>query len=163
MEIDNYIYRENLEVVCNDIRNGSKKIVTTNGVFDILHPGHLDFLKRAKLFGDILIVGVNSDASVRRIKGEYRPINNDRIRLYMLSQLRVVDYVTTFKEDDPREFCRKVKPTYHIKSKEGYKGIEKDVVEENGGRIILLPDIPGLSSTDIITKCAEVYKEENKL
>lgn len=130
-------------------------IVTTNGVFDILHYGHLRTLQEAKKYGH-LIVCINSDSSVKRLKGEFRPINNQIDRKLLLEALRCVDEVRIFYEDDPREILKQIKPDVHVKSREGYKGIEKEVVESNGGRIVLVNHIDGYSTTDILKKAYKI-------
>ena len=143
-------------------KNPDIKIVTTNGAFDMLHIGHINSLVKARSFGDILIVGLNSDASVRRYKSPLRPIIAQQYRAEMLAALEVVDYVTIFDEDDPRELLKVIKPDFHVKSRTGFKGIEREAVESNGGQIILLEDIPGISTTDIIKKILEIEKQEHK-
>lgn len=127
-------------------------IVTTNGAFDILHAGHIMALRAAKEYG-YLIVGLNSDASIRKYKGSDRPINNEEDRAIVLGALSCVDAIYIFDESTPNSFLEVVKPTYHVKSKSGYKGLEKEVVERYGGKIILIDDKVGYSSTSIIEKC----------
>lgn len=128
-----------------------RRIVTTNGCFDILHVGHLRLLEYAKSQGDYLIVGVNSDSSVKRYKPG-RPINNEFDRAYLLSRLSCVDYVDVFEEDTPESFLRKVRPEIHVKSKSGYKGIEKDILKEWNGKLVLMDDEEGYSTTNILNK-----------
>ena len=135
------------------------RIITTNGCFDILHPGHIETFRIAKSYGDYLIVCLNSDASVRRLKGEGRPIHNEVYRKKMLEAIRYIDEVRIFGEDNPCKILGEIKPKFHIKSKTGYKGLEKEVVESNGGKIILIDDIPGYSSTEEIEKISN--KKEN--
>jgi len=133
-------------------KNPKIRIATTNGAFDLMHSGHLHSLYTAKSYGDILIVGLNSDKSIRSYKSSDRPIIPQEERAKMLSALEKIDYVVIFDEDDPRELLRVIKPNFHVKSKAGFKGIERDVVESNGGKIILLEDISSFSTTDIIRK-----------
>lgn len=128
------------------------KIVTTNGAFDLMHAGHLHSLEQARKQGDVLIVCLNSDASIKRYKSVDRPIICEKERARLLEALSVVNYIVIFGEDDPREILSVIKPDVHVKSKSGYKGIEREVVESNGGKIVLLDDVPGLSTTDIVTK-----------
>jgi D-glycero-beta-D-manno-heptose 1-phosphate adenylyltransferase len=146
--------REEISDIVINLRNENPgiKIVTTNGAFDILHSGHVVSLEQAKSYGDILIVGLNSDRSITQYKSLNRPIIPQKERTIMLASLEVVTYVSLFDELDPREFLKSIKPDYHVKSKTGYKGIEKEVVESYGGKIILIDDIPGFSTTDIIKK-----------
>jgi rfaE bifunctional protein nucleotidyltransferase chain/domain len=142
-----------LEIVRED--RPDVRIVTTNGAFDILHAGHIESLALAKSYGDLLIVGLNSDASVRKYKSVNRPIIPEADRAKMLSALYFVDYVVMFDETDPREFLKRINPTYHVKSRKGYLGIEGDVVREGGGKVVLVDDIPGLSTSDIVKKISE--------
>lgn len=134
--------------------NSLKKIVFTNGCFDILHVGHKRYLQQAASLGDILIVGVNSDASVRRLKGPTRPVNNEQDRAEMLSALGFIDYVTIFDEDTPYELIKKIQPDVLVKGGD-YKPDEvvgKDIVEARGGRLELISFVKGKSTTNIINK-----------
>lgn len=129
-------------------------IVSTNGVFDILHPGHCRYLKKAKSLGDFLIVGVNSDASVKRIKGEDRPINNELDRAEVLASLKFVDYVLIFNEDNPIAFLRRLQPQIHVKGGD-YRNkpiIEELIVESYGGKIELVDFENDYSTTSIIER-----------
>jgi len=152
--------REELKEIVKDIRKKDKisKIVTTNGAFDILHKGHIKTLEKAKTFGNVLIVGLNSDSSIKKYKSKNRPIINQEDRAFVIAALSCVDYVTIFYEQDPIEFLKSIKPDFHIKSKSGFKGIETNVVEENKGKIILIDDIPDLSTTNIIEKILKIYR-----
>ena len=129
-------------------------IVMTNGCFDLLHPGHIRYLQDAKNLGDILVVAINSDDSVRRLKGPERPINNQEFRKEMLRGLKSVDYVCIFGEDDIMELLPQVRP--HILVKGGDWTIENIIghkfMEETGGKTFSLPFAPGFSSTDIIQR-----------
>ena len=132
----------------------SKKVVFTNGCFDILHVGHIRYLQEAATLGDILVVGVNSDDSVRRLKGLSRPVNNEQDRMEMLSALGFIDYVTLFDEDTPYELIKKIKPDVLVKGGD-YKSEEvvgRDIVEARGGRLELIPFVEGKSTTNIINK-----------
>lgn len=144
--------REEIRQIAEDLRRNHKVIVTTNGSFDILHVGHVKSLNLARQQGDYLIVGLNSDSSIRGYKGPNRPINNQEDRAYLLSALECVDYIVIFDEPDPREFLGAIKPHYHVKSKSGYKGTEREVVESNGGQVVLLEDLPGYSTTTLLNK-----------
>lgn len=142
-----------IEEIVNDLKKKGKKIVTINGTFDILHVGHLKILEEAKNQGDILIVGLNSDKSVKMNKGPERPINNEKDRAKMLAALEVVDYVVIFGEKDPRKLLSVIKPDVHCNGEEyGYKCIEAPVVEKYGGKIYLIKLVPGYSTTDLIKK-----------
>tara|TARA_Y100000034_G_C6707529_1_gene312373 strand:- start:187 stop:681 length:495 start_codon:yes stop_codon:yes gene_type:complete len=152
--------RDEIKEIVEDLKQQGKKIVTTNGAFDILHTGHIKSFEEARKHGDLLIVGLNSDSSVKKYKSPDRPFNDQRERAGMLAALEHVDYVTIFDETDPREILKVIKPHIHAKSKSGFKGIEKDVVEENGGEVILLEDVSGKSTTNLIKKIIEVHKNE---
>jgi rfaE bifunctional protein nucleotidyltransferase chain/domain len=129
-----------------------KKIIFTNGCFDIIHRGHIEYLYKAKQTGDILIVGLNSDISVRRLKGEKRPINDEYARAIVLAALYFVDYVIIFNEDTPLNLIKHIKP--HILVKGGDYKVEDIVgnkfVKEYGGDVIILPLVMGYSTTNII-------------
>lgn len=144
------------------LKSQNKKIITTNGVFDILHLGHAKYLERAKRLGDVLIVGVNTDSSVRQNKGDKRPINRQESRIAVLAALESVDYAFLFSEKDPRRWLSKIKPSVHVKSGD-YKLsqiVEKDVVEKNKGRVVLAPVLRGCSTTILINKILRAYKKQ---
>lgn len=125
-------------------------IITTNGCFDILHYGHLRFLEIAASYGH-LVVGINSDDYIRKIKGR-EPVHNKEQRAYNLMRVKGVREVIVFEEDTPVEFLRRHKPGVHLKSKQGYKGIEGEILKEWGGKLVLLDDIEGFSTTDILNR-----------
>ena len=131
-----------------------QKIVFTNGCFDVLHYGHVHYLAQAKELGDILVVGLNSDASVRRLKGEGRPINPEQARAYVLAALEMVDYVCLFDEDTPYDLVSAVQPDILVKG--GDYAIENivggDIVKQRNGKVVVLPFVEGFSSTTIIEK-----------
>ena len=134
--------------------NAQKKIVFTNGCFDILHVGHKRYLQQAATLGDILVVGVNSDTSVKRLKGPSRPVNNEQDRAEMLSALGFIDYVVIFDEDTPYELIKKIQPDVLVKGGD-YKPedvIGRDIVEARGGRLELISFVEGKSTTNIINK-----------
>jgi len=130
------------------------KIVATNGCFDILHIGHIRSLQKAKSLGDILVVGLNSDASVKKLKGKDRPINNEKDRAEILAALSCIDYVSVFNEDTAEKFLEVVKPNIYVKGGEYNVDIlpEAKVVKKYGGEIFLVPMIPDSSTTSIIEK-----------
>ncbi|MDD5065872.1 MAG: HAD-IIIA family hydrolase [bacterium] len=136
------------------LRKKKKRIVTTNGVFDIIHIGHLRYLEECRKQGDVLIVGVNADQSVKQNKGDRRPVNNQFSRAEVVCGLKPVDYAFIFSEKDPRTFLKLVKPDVHIKGGDYSldRIIEKDVVEKGGGRIELVKMIRNHSTTRIIRK-----------
>ena len=137
--------------------NAGKKIVFTNGCFDILHRGHVTYLAEARKLGDLLVIGLNSDASVKRLKGPERPINNERDRQYVLSQLKSVDFVEIFTEDTPLNLILKVKPKVLVKG--GDWKIDQIVggkeVIADGGDVFSLNFVDGYSTTSIIHKIQE--------
>ncbi len=142
--------------IAQKLKSQNKKIVTTNGVFDILHIGHVRYLRQAKKLGDILIVGINSNSSVKRLKGKNRPINNEKDRAEVLSALECVDYILIFSEDNPIQWLSQIKPDIHVKGGD-YKThpekiIEKEIVEKNNGKIIILDKVQGVSTTETIEK-----------
>lgn len=152
---------EELKSIITKLKKQNKKIVTTNGVFDILHIGHIRYLREAKKLGDILIVGVNSNSSVKKIKGPRRPLNDENDRAEALAALEFVDCVTIFSEDNPLKFLDIVKPDMHVKGGdyEIKQIIEKDIVEKNGGKIILLPKVKGYSTSGLIKRIVKFYKK----
>lgn len=132
----------------------SRKIVFTNGCFDILHLGHIDYLSKAADLGDILIIGLNSDDSVRKLKGEGRPVNNAEARALMLASLRFVDAVTIFNEDTPYELINSIQPDVLVKGKD-YKTEEiagYDIVLAKGGQVTTIHLLEGYSTTGLIEK-----------
>lgn len=132
----------------------SKKVVFTNGCFDILHVGHVKYLKEAKAQGDLLVVGLNSDSSVKRLKGNERPIQNENDRGEILSALECVDYVTLFEEDDPRNLIQLVKPDVLVKGGDWKPEqiLGSDFVLSYGGEVKSLQFVQGRSTTNIVSK-----------
>lgn len=137
----------------------NKKIVFTNGCFDILHVGHITLLNKARKLGDKLIVGLNSDASIRRIKGEKRPIVSEAERAHILSAIESVDYVVIFDEDTPLELIKTIKPDILVKGSDYTleKVIGHDIVESYGGRVALVDLVNGLSTTNIVESILKNY------
>lgn len=151
---------EELVSIRNELKSQNKKVVFTNGVFDILHAGHVDYLIKAKKMGDVLIVALNSDYSVKRIKGDKRPIVPQAERAFILSNLKCVDYVTIFEEDTPYEVIKKLIPDVLIKGADWVKDkiIGKDIVESAGGKIETIEFVNIQSSTNIIKIILDRYK-----
>ncbi len=148
--------REELKGRLKKLRARGKRIVFTNGCFDILHRGHLECLRQAKELGDTLVVGVNTDASVRRLKGEGRPYVGEEDRVALLSALEPVDYVCKFHEDTPLELIRELRPDVLIKG-EDYKASEvvgATEVRSWGGEVRLIRLVPGISTTEIVRRIA---------
>lgn len=146
-----------LLAACDAARAAGSTVVWTNGAFDLLHPGHLASLQQARALGDVLIVGVNSDRSVKAYKGPNRPILNQNERAAMLAALECVTAVIIFDEDTPAESLMKLKPDIHCKGAEyapphGRPVPERAVVEGYGGRIEYLPLVPGVSTTEILRR-----------
>lgn len=143
-----------LRALAQKLRRQRKKIVTTNGAFDLFHVGHLRFLKNVKKFGDVMIVGLNTDASIRKRKGAARPIIPLKHRMEILSELPFVDYVTYFSEDTPSRFLSAVRPHVHVKDN-GYtldEIAERPLIERLGGKVILIPYTKETSTTKIIAR-----------
>lgn len=146
--------RETAAKLVAELKLQGKRVVFTNGCFDILHVGHLRYLNEAKKQGDILIVGVNSDVSVRKLKGPTRPINNEIDRAELLSGLKAVDFTVIFDELTPIETLEKIKPSIHVKGGD-YKKEELPetvTVEKNGGEVRILAFVEGKSTTNIVNK-----------
>ncbi len=131
----------------------------TNGVFDIIHRGHIEYLRKARALGDALVVGLNSDASVRRIKGEKRPIVPQDDRAYVLSNLLPVDYVCLFNEDTPQALIAAVVPDVLVKGADWSidKIIGRDIVEQAGGQVATIDFVPDRSTTSIIDRILERF------
>ena len=144
--------RETLTQIIAQEKEKEKTIVTTNGCFDLIHVGHLRYLQAAKKLGDLLVVGVNSDSSVRKIKGAKRPLIPENERAEMLAGLNCVDYVVIFPELEPVSLLSEFKPDIHVKGGDYTieQVIERKVVEENGGKVIVGLNIAGKSTTNII-------------
>lgn len=141
------------EIVRN-FRRKKKKIVFTNGCFDVIHVGHIRYLRQARSLGDLLIVGLNSDSSVRKIKGSDRPIIPEEERAEVLAALEFVDYVAIFSEETPVNLIKLVHPDILVKGGDWSidKIVGREIVEEYGGTVMPLPFHPGKSSSDIIEK-----------
>jgi rfaE bifunctional protein nucleotidyltransferase chain/domain len=150
-----------IEDFLNLQKNGlfdSKKIVFTNGCFDVIHAGHVSYLSEAKTLGNLLIIGLNSDSSVKRLKGDLRPINNEKDRALVLSAMSFVDFIITFETDTPIDLIQKIKPNVLVKG--GDWKIEdivgSDIVLNNGGEVRSLSFCEGKSSTNIINRMSDV-------
>lgn len=151
------VERKNIKELSEKLKIDGKTIVFTNGCFDILHSGHVFYLQKAKQQGDILILGLNSDASVRRLKGEKRPINSEIDRAIVISELKSIDYVVIFEEDTPLEIISLIVPNKLVKGGDYKKDdvVGKDIVESNGGEVVIIPFVDGKSTTNIINKINE--------
>ena len=149
----------------NNIRRvgNFSKVVFTNGCFDILHRGHASYLASARDLGDCLVVGLNTDNSVRRLKGNSRPINSENDRAYLLASLESVDYVILFEEDTPLELIKCVLPDVLVKGGDYTpdKIVGADIVSANGGEVLALPFVDGYSSSNIIGKFSHSEQHGN--
>ena len=136
-------------------------MVFTNGCFDVLHRGHIECLRKAKSFGDVLVVGLNSDSSVRKIKGDKRPILPQGDRAEILASLEMVDYVVIFREETPLNLITSLVPDVLTKGGDYKKDeiVGREIVESSGGRVILVKQIPGRSTRNIIGKIAKRYTD----
>jgi rfaE bifunctional protein nucleotidyltransferase chain/domain len=144
--------RQALAQLAATLRAKGKRIVTVNGTFDILHKGHLYILKEARARGEVLIVGLNSDRSVKNYKGPDRPMVPERLRAEMLLALRAVDYVHIFDESDPIAFLQEIRPDVHVNGSEyGEDCIESETVKRGGGRIHIVDRVPGFSTSGILS------------
>ncbi|MCL6494674.1 MAG: D-glycero-beta-D-manno-heptose 1-phosphate adenylyltransferase, partial [Ignavibacterium sp.] len=144
--------REELKKVRAQLKAENKKVVFTNGCFDLIHSGHVDYLLKSKKLGDVLIVGLNTDESIRRIKGEKRPILKQDERAFIISNLKPVDYVTFFDEDTPAEIIADLIPDILVKGADWSldKIVGRDVVEANGGEVKTIEFVSDQSTSKII-------------
>ena len=143
------VSRQHLLSILPDMRK-DKKIVFTNGVFDVIHKGHIYYLQKAKQLGDILILGLNTDASVKRLKGNDRPLNNESDRAYVLNALHCIDYIVLFAEDTPIDLIKAVHPDILVKGSD--YTIEKVIGREFATQTVLIDFQAGYSSTNIINQ-----------
>ena len=146
--------REEASKLIEELKKQGKQVVFTNGCFDILHVGHMTYLEEAKEFGDYLFVGVNSDESVKRLKGPTRPINSEDDRAELLAGLKAVDYTVIFTEDTPVELIGELKPSIHVKGGDYKKEDlpETKVVESYGGRVEIVSLVEGKSTSNVVKK-----------
>jgi rfaE bifunctional protein nucleotidyltransferase chain/domain len=144
------------------LQGHGKRIVFTNGCFDLLHVGHTRYLERARALGDYLVVAVNSDRSMRRIKGPERPILPEQDRAEILAAFAFVDFVTIFDEDDPLKVIQSLEPDVLVKGGDWTpeKIIGREFVEQRGGRVVTIPYVAGASTTSIIQRILELAGEE---
>lgn len=143
------------------VQREGKKVVFTNGCFDIIHRGHIELLKKAKEFGDILIIGLNSDFSVKKIKGGERPILNEDDRAYILGALECVDAVCLFDEETPSRIIEQLKPDVLVKGGDYKIGeiVGRETVQDCGGEVITIPFVEGKSTRGIIEKIIKSYSK----
>lgn len=148
------IDKDNLANFCETLRKNGKRIVFTNGCFDILHAGHVRYLTAAKALGDVLVLGLNSDSSVRGLKGEGRPINNENDRAEVVGALKAVDYVSIFSESTAEKTISLVKPDIYVKGGDYTLDTlpEAKIVQSYGGRVEFIDMVEGRSTTNVIKK-----------
>lgn len=146
-----------------NLRKSGKQIVFTNGCFDILHVGHVRYLAAARSEGDVLVVGLNSDASVKSIKPDNRPIVNQEQRAEVLAGLGVVDFITIFEESDPMPLIRAIKPDILVKGADWKEReiVGADVVKAYGGKVVRVEVVPGISTSRIIRRIVKRYQTED--
>ena len=158
----NLLSQRDIQKKVKQLQENGKKVVFTNGVFDILHVGHLTYLEEARELGDVLIVGVNSDRSVKTNKGDKRPINSEKNRAEMLLGLKFVDFTVIFDEKTPENLLDLLKPDIHVKGGDYKKEDlpETEIVEKNGGEVKILSFVDNISTTEIINKIIDVYSEK---
>ncbi|HDS31055.1 MAG TPA: D-glycero-beta-D-manno-heptose 1-phosphate adenylyltransferase [Firmicutes bacterium] len=155
------ISRDEASRIGRELRSSGKKLVFTNGCFDLLHPGHVDLLIRARMLGDVLMVGLNTDDSVRRLKGEKRPVLDEETRSKMLAAIEVVDYVVLFDEDTPIELIKSVMPSVLVKGGDytSDRVVGREFVLERGGKVEILPLVEGYSTSSLLEKLLELTGE----
>ncbi len=149
---------EKILLTVENLRQKGKKIIFTNGCFDIIHRGHITYLKAAKELGDFLIVGLNSDNSVKRLKGQTRPVNNEKDRALILENLKPVDAVVIFNEDTPIKLIENIKPDFLVKGGD-WKNDEivgADFVKSYGGNVITIKYVDNYSTTSLINRLKDI-------
>ena len=146
-----------IKAIVANVRRDGKKVVLTNGCFDLLHRGHLHLLREAKKQGDLLVVALNSDSSVKTIKGADRPVLPESERAELIAALEMVDYVTAFDEADPYKLIKELKPDVLVKGGDWPKNeiVGADIVEEHGGKVAVIPYLKGYSTTQIIERMSK--------
>lgn len=146
-----------LDSLISSLKSQNSKIVFTNGVFDIIHRGHVEYLNEAKRLGDVLIVGLNSDSSVKQIKGDSRPVNSEYDRAFVLVNIKAVDYVVLFEEDTPFNLIKLIVPDVLVKGGDWKTEdiVGSDIVLGSGGKVLSLKYIDNYSTTEIINKISE--------
>lgn len=150
---------DEIKKICEELKRENKKIVFTNGCFDILHVGHVRYLTTAKSFGDVLIVGLNNDESVKKLKGENRPINNEKDRAEVLLGLKAVDYVVLFGEQTAENLIAEVRPDIYVKGGDYTLETlpEAKIVQSYGGRVEFVKFVDGHSTTNLINMVRKNY------
>lgn len=154
--------REEIKIIRQHLKVLNKKVVFTNGCFDLIHSGHVDYLVKAKDMGDVLILALNTDESIRRIKGEKRPILKQDERAFIVSYLKPVDYVTFFDEDTPAQIISELIPDVLVKGADWAidKIVGREIVESNGGEVKTIKFVNKQSTSNIIRIIKERYKDQ---
>jgi D-beta-D-heptose 7-phosphate kinase/D-beta-D-heptose 1-phosphate adenosyltransferase len=154
--------RKTLLRIIKNLKTKGKRIIFTNGCFDLLHIGHIRYLEEAKALGDVLVVGVNSDSSVRKLKGPQRPILPEEERTEILSGLGCVDYITLFDEIDPLKLITSLQPNVLVKGGDWTKEqtVGREVVERSGGEVVILPFVQGASTSNLIETILKKYEKK---
>ncbi len=155
--------RKELLRIIKNLKAKGKRIVFTNGCFDILHLGHVRYLEEAKALGDVLVVGVNSDSSVRKLKGPKRPILPEKERTEILSGLGCVDYITIFNEADPLKLITSLKPNLLVKGGDWTREqiVGREVVERSGGELVIIPFVKGASTSNVIDTILKRFQKKS--
>jgi D-beta-D-heptose 7-phosphate kinase/D-beta-D-heptose 1-phosphate adenosyltransferase len=155
--------RNALKDKLEELRKKGKKIAFTNGCFDILHVGHVRYLRKAKKTADVLVLALNSDSSVRSIKGEKRPLMNEKERAEIIAALEFIDFVTIFPELTPLELINYLKPDILIKGGDWpeEKVVGREEIKKWGGRVAIIPEVEGKSTTNIVEKIKKLYCSNN--
>ena len=158
--ISKIVVRTDMKAERNRLKSSGDKLVFTNGAFDILHAGHVSYLNFARAQGDALVVGLNSDASVRRYKGDKRPVNPEQDRALVLAALECVDYVVVFDEDEPKELIGEIIPDVLVKGADWAHYVSgRDFVVAHGGKVVLADMMAGRSTSNAIQRILEAYRE----
>lgn len=149
-----------LKKIVSQLKAEGRRIVFTNGCFDLLHVGHVRYLEKAKKLGDVLVVALNTDHSVKLIKGKNRPIVPQKERAEVLAALEFVDYVLLFNEPDPLKIIKTIKPNVLVKGADWDKGkiVGREIVEETDGKVLRIPLTAGASTTNLIEKIIKIYR-----
>ena len=154
--------REEIKKIRTQLKSDGKKVVFTNGVFDLIHAGHVDYLVKAKQLGDVLILALNTDSSVKRIKGNKRPILKQDERAFIVSNLKPVDYVTFFEDDTPAKIISDLIPDVLVKGADWAmdKIVGREIVEANGGEVKTIEFVNQQSTSNVINIIKERYKDK---
>jgi len=165
--VEKHVNVDQLKDIVKQAKINGKKVVWTNGCYDILHAGHVIYLEKAKSLGDVLIVGLNSDASVQKNKGPLRPVVEENQRAKMISALSCVDYVVIFDDESPLKIIEELRPDIYVKGGDYTINTinqgERCLVESYGGEIALLPGIEGMSTTEMINRIIKAYGDKPDL